>query len=296
MSPLLTGAGRMLRRGCGAVVVFLFSTLLSAHGRIGRLQLAAITFLAWWPVVLGSILVKWLKPPDMLEFLGMAIAFLYVLFALVGAAARRLHDLGYSGGWAILAKPFWFLLLSLPGQSRENAYGPVPEERRTWLLGLLFVPALVGGEWLYHYVFPTNQTLVIHRHTEENIGWYWVNDAWGGDQDSRCCVRIKGDRLLVKWRTLRSPDQYTEEAVGPVLEPTWVDEKTLDFKEVWRTRTIRSDEYELELANPPRGRDDTFLHVHFLPERQIRLAWSRDEHSPLAAELAASLAMAGAEE
>src|SRR5690606_38775413 len=42
MEQWLASTGRALKRGCGAVLVFLFSDLLSAHGRIGRVKLLAI--------------------------------------------------------------------------------------------------------------------------------------------------------------------------------------------------------------------------------------------------------------
>ncbi len=47
----------------------------------------------------------------------------------------------------------------------------------------------------------------------------------------------------------------------------------------------REETLTLNLPNPPRLRTDDTLHVHFLPEDNVRVAWSDAHTSPLKNEL-----------
>ena len=288
MEQWLASTGRALKRGCGAVLVFLFSDLLSAHGRIGRVKLLAIASLAWWPVVLVAFLVDWLNAPTWVEYPAMLVAFLYLLFAVAGAAARRLHDLGRSGGWFVLAKPLWAILVSAPGQPQENEYGPPPNDSAAWYLGFLFWPLLFAAQLLYEVINPLDKTLVMHNHSGRDFDmFYRVGEAWGDSKRAKCCVRIQGDPLMVRWRTRRTPDYHTEVVthLNPKLLVYTPGHHILVYQDQW-VRTIDTDDHERQVANPPRQPDETFLHVHFLPDNEVRLAWSRDARSPLAAEMA----------
>jgi hypothetical protein len=102
--------------------------------------------------------------------------------------------------------------------------------------------------------------LYIHNHTERPIFSYFVNDNWGGNGGVTCCWRIEGRSLKVDW-----------------------------IKSITRTQHnqgMREETLSLEIENPPRKRDDNTLHVHFLPEDKVRLAWSNGHISPLKEELA----------
>ena len=288
MEQWLANTGRALTRGCGAVLVFLFSDLLSAHGRIGRVKLLAIASLAWWPVVLVAFLVDWLDAPTWVEHPAMLIAFLYLLFAVAGAAARRWHDLGRSGGWFVLAKPLWAILVSAPGQPQENEYGPPPNDSAAWYLGFLFWPLLFAAQLLYEVINPLDKTLVMHNHSGRDFDmFYQVGEAWGDSQRAKCCVRISGDPLTIRWQTRRTPDYYTE--VVTHLNPTLLFYTPGHHLLVYQNQSVHritKDKHERQVANPPRRPGETFLHVHFLPDNEVRLAWSRDARSPLAAEMA----------
>ena len=92
--------------------------------------------------------------------------------------------------------------------------------------------------------------LYVHNHTERPIFSYSVNDAWGGNASAygggaSCCSRIEGDVLRVQ-------------RIKSMTQPQYDAGK--------RKETITQ-----EVPNPPRIRQDKYLHVHFLPGDQVRL-------------------------
>ena len=65
--------------------------------------------------------------------------FLAIFVPFLAVAVRRLHDTGKSGWWCLLGliplvgTIFLIVLLAIPGNREENAYGPViPENIRTY--------------------------------------------------------------------------------------------------------------------------------------------------------------------
>lgn len=69
-----------------------------------------------------------------------------------------------------------------------------------------------------------------------------------------CCWRIEGKTLKVDWILDVTPEQIKQ----------GLEEKTLS----------------IEIPNPPRQRGDRYLHVHFFPGDQVRLAWSANLDTP----------------
>lgn len=116
-------------------------------------------------------------------------------------------------------------------------------------LGLLFLTYMAWA----HTRMP-GAILYVHNHTDRPIFSYVVNDAWGGNASAyggggaTCCSRIEGDVLAVQW--IKSITQSQHEA--GLLEET----------------------ITLEVPNPPRTRQDKYLHVHFFPGDQVRFFWS----------------------
>ncbi|MFJ7313490.1 DUF3304 domain-containing protein [Pseudomonas sp. NPDC098747] len=118
----------------------------------------------------------------------------------------------------------------------------------------------VGGSLLWTYFTPQGAALYSHNHTDRPIFSYWVNGSWGGNASANgggkitCCSSIVGDQLEVAWIKGRTYEQVNQ---GLKQEPV-----------------------ELLIPNPPRQRQDDTLHVHFLPNDQVRVAWSADHYSP----------------
>ena len=129
----------------------------------------------------------------------------------------------------------------------------LPRALRGLLIALSWLLA-IGGYLLWQYLRPQGAALYGHNHTQRPIFSYWVNDKWGGNGGVTCCWRIHGDTLKVVWLISRTQEQID--------------------------RGDEQERHESELPNPPRQRDDKYLHVHFFPDNQVRLAWSASHDSP----------------
>ncbi|AQZ94257.1 DUF3304 domain-containing protein [Halopseudomonas phragmitis] len=119
---------------------------------------------------------------------------------------------------------------------------------------LMFYLTLIVSFVMWQYQRPGGAALSGHNHTDRPIFSYWVNDNWGGNGGVTCCWRIRGDSLKVVWILDVTPEQIE--------------------------RGLEEERHELELPNPPRDRADRYLHVHFFPNNQVRLAWSPDHDTP----------------
>ncbi len=134
-----------------------------------------------------------------------------------------------------------------------------------WSLILVFYLSLFIGFVIWQYQRPGGAALYVHNHTDRPIFSYWVNDNWGGNAfaygggKTTCCWRIGGNTLKVVWIVSRTREQIDQ--------------------------GLEQERYELNLPNPPRERADDTLHVHFLSENQVRLAWNHSAASPLGEEL-----------
>ena len=148
--------------------------------------------------------------------------------------------------------------------SLSQRWRNLPRALRGLLIALCWL-LLIGGYLLWQYLRPQGAALYGHNHTQRPIFSYWVNDKWGGNAGANgggkvtCCWRIHGDTLKVVWIVDSTPEQIAQ--------------------------GLHEERHELELPNPPRQREDDTLHVHFLPDNQVRLAWNRSATSPLANEL-----------
>lgn len=125
-----------------------------------------------------------------------------------------------------------------------------------WPLVILFYLSLISTYVLWQNQRSGGVYLYGHNHTDRPIFSYWVDDNWGGNGGVTCCWRIRGETLRVVWivsRTRAQAEQGMEEG-----------------------------RHEVELPNPPRERDDLYLHVHFFPGNQVRLAWAPGHGTPYA--------------
>jgi hypothetical protein len=125
-----------------------------------------------------------------------------------------------------------------------------------WLL----LGVLVLGYLACSFTRMPGAYLYVHNHTERPIFSYVVNEAWGGNASAfggggvTCCSRIEGDVLTVQW-------------IKSVTQPQY-------------DAGVREEALTTEVPNPPRTRDDRYLHVHFFPGDQVRLFWSPTPGSP----------------
>ncbi len=117
------------------------------------------------------------------------------------------------------------------------------------LFGLLI---LVYVAWAYTRM--PGAILYGHNHTNRPVFSYFVNENWGGNGGATCCSRIEGDVLTVEWIKGRTGEQVRQ--------------------------GVQKETVTQEVPNPPRTRQDKYLHVHFFPGDQVRLFWSPNLDSP----------------
>ncbi|MCU1718610.1 DUF3304 domain-containing protein [Pseudomonas sp. 5P_3.1_Bac2] len=128
------------------------------------------------------------------------------------------------------------------------------------LLSLLLLVFLAMSYLLWAYNQMPGAILYVHNHTDRPISSYAVNEAWGGNAfaygggGATCCTRIEGDVLTVQWIKGRTGEQLRQ---------------GVEIENITR-----------QVPNPPRTRDDRYLHVHFFPGDQVRLFWSPTPASP----------------
>ncbi|SDZ50443.1 DUF3304 domain-containing protein [Pseudomonas sp. NFIX28] len=126
--------------------------------------------------------------------------------------------------------------------------------RQKTLIQWLVLGALVAGYFIWQYNRMPGAALYGHNHTDRPIFSYFVNDNWGGNGGMTCCWRIEGKMLKVDWIKSMTRTQYEQ--------------------------GTREETLSIEIPNPPRQRSDRYLHVHFFPGDQVRLAWSANLDTP----------------
>ncbi len=127
------------------------------------------------------------------------------------------------------------------------------------MLSLAIFGLLVLAYVAWAYTRLPGAGLSVHNHTDRPIFSYFVNENWGGNAAVNgggftCCWRIEGDVLKVEWIKGRTGEQVRQE--------------------------VQKDTVTLDVPNPPRTRQDKYLHMHFFPGDQVRLFWSPNLDSP----------------
>lgn len=154
-------------------------------------------------------------------------------------------------------------------QNRKPTMNPIQALSRRWralpafgksLLTLALMALLALAYFAWAYTQAPGAILYIHNHTERPIFGYAINGYWGGNASAYggggavCCAHIEGHSLEVHWIKDVTQAQYEAGA--------------------------REETITLEVPNPARTRQDRYLHVHFFPGDQVRLAWSANLDSP----------------
>lgn len=137
------------------------------YGRFGRLSFLAWAFIyalmlmplmaviLYWQTGFSVLAAHWSNPPQLhlSTYLLLAAPMLILGYLLFTAGARRFHDLGFSGWWALLMfipifnVPVGLYMILIEGNSGTNPYGP-PRETAFWeaVLGLTCI-ALKIAAW-----------------------------------------------------------------------------------------------------------------------------------------------------
>ncbi|WJV26526.1 MULTISPECIES: DUF3304 domain-containing protein [Pseudomonas] len=143
--------------------------------------------------------------------------------------------------------------------SLVNRWKSLPRTQRT-LINLLVWGVLIAAYFIWQYSQMPGAMLYVHNQTDRPIFSYFVNDNWGGNATANggggatCCWRIEGKTLKVDWIKSRTGEQARQ--------------------------GIKQETLSIEIPNPPRQRSDRYLHVHFFPGDQVRLAWSANLDTP----------------
>ncbi|PXX73019.1 Protein of unknown function [Pseudomonas sp. LAMO17WK12:I10] len=138
-------------------------------------------------------------------------------------------------------------------QSLRNRWKSLSGLQKT-LINLLVWGALIAAYFIWQYSRMPGAALYGHNHTDRPIFSYFVNDNWGGNGGITCCWRIEGKTLKVDWIKGRTGEQVRQ--------------------------GIKKETLSIEIPNPPRQRSDRYLHVHFFPGDQVRVAWSTNLDTP----------------
>ncbi|MEK1910965.1 DUF3304 domain-containing protein [Pseudomonas sp. GW456-L14] len=144
-------------------------------------------------------------------------------------------------------------------QSLRNRWKSLSGLQKT-LINLLVWGGLIAAYFIWQYSQMPGAMLYVHNQTDRPIFSYFVNDNWGGNATANggggatCCWRIEGKTLKVDWIKGRTGEQVRQ--------------------------GVQKETLSVEIANPPRQRTDRYLHVHFFPGDQVRLAWSANLDTP----------------
>ncbi|WP_340163092.1 DUF3304 domain-containing protein [Vreelandella olivaria] len=139
-----------------------------------------------------------------------------------------------------------------------------------WLQVLLAAMAILWLAWSMLFNTSKSGSLMGHSYIDRPIYSFWVDGNWGGNLSAytgglytgggtTCCWSFKGDSVEVVWIL-----DVTPEDIEAGLE---------------------EERHSMTVPMPPHSREDQYLHVHFLPENQVELAWSPDLQSPLSERL-----------
>lgn len=136
------------------------------------------------------------------------------------------------------------------------------------VVGFGLVALLVA--WQYFFGTPTGGSLMGHTHIDRPIHSFWVNDNWGGNLPYYSGGRYTGGGTTCCWSFK-----------GKTAEVAWI----LSITGGQERQGMEIERHSVSLPMPPRTREDQYLHVHFLPDNKVEMAWSSDLQSPLSARL-----------
>lgn len=130
----------------------------------------------------------------------------------------------------------------------------------TWLKFSLAGLVVIWVAWSMLFNSSKSGSLAGYNHTDRPVFSYWVDDNWGGNMDpyswgsTTCCWSFQNDNVEVVWIL-----DVTPEDIEAGLE---------------------EERHSMTLPMPEHKQEDQYLHVHFLPDKNVDLVWSQDVRSP----------------
>lgn len=128
-----------------------------------------------------------------------------------------------------------------------------------WLQVSLAAFVIIWFVWGMVFNTSKSGSLVGYNHTDRPLGRYFVDGNYGGNGGTTCCWSFRGDTIKVEWVLSVTGEQ--------------------------RRQGLEIERHSLNLPMPAYSREDQYLHVHFLSDNQVELAWSPDLQSPLSERL-----------
>ena len=128
-----------------------------------------------------------------------------------------------------------------------------------WLQVSLAALVIIWLAWGMVFNTPKSGSLVGYNHTDRPLGRYFVDGNYGGNGGTTCCWSFRGDTIEVEWILSVTGEQSRQ--------------------------GLEAERHSVNLPMPAYSQEDQYLHVHFLPDNQVKIAWSPDLQSPLSERL-----------
>ncbi|MBE0403987.1 DUF3304 domain-containing protein [Halomonas citrativorans] len=139
-----------------------------------------------------------------------------------------------------------------------------------WLQVLLAALVVLWLAWSMLFNTSKSGSLMGHSHIDRPIYSFWVDGNWGGNLSAYTGGLYTGGGTTCCWGFQTSS-----------VEVVWILDVTPEDIEAG----LEEERHSLTVSMPAYDRQDQYLHVHFLPENQVELAWSPDLQSPLSEKL-----------
>lgn len=139
-----------------------------------------------------------------------------------------------------------------------------------WLQVVLATLVIVWLAWSMLLSPSISGSLIGHNHTDRPIGSFWLDGNWGGNLSAYSGGLYTGGGTTCCWSFK-----------GDFVEAAWILSMTGEQKR----QGIEEERHSVILPLPAYSREDQYLHVHFLPDNQVELAWSPNLQSPLSERL-----------
>lgn len=140
----------------------------------------------------------------------------------------------------------------------------------TWLKFLLAGLVVIWIAWSMLFDSSKSGSLMGHSHIDRPIYSFWVDGNWGGNLSAYTGGLYTGGGTTCCWGFQTGS-----------FEVVWILDVTPEDIEAG----LEEERHSLTVSMPSYNRQDQYLHVHFLPENQVELAWSPDLKSPLSEKL-----------
>jgi len=134
-----------------------------------------------------------------------------------------------------------------------------------WVQVLLAALVVVWVTWSMLFNTSKSGSLMGRNHTDRPIGSFWVDENWGGNLSAYSGGLYTGGGTTCCWSFK-----------GSTVEVVWI----LSMTEEQKRQGVEEERHSVNLPMPAYSREDQYLHVHFLTDNQIEIAWSPGLQSP----------------